>query len=480
MTEILVTQSPAEVLADPDEASALVTQLDAEVLADPNLAEGIVTQLGVDVLGDPDTRTGRVSQISVEVLRHAPLPVTPSGSVARSTVYGQGEQTRAISVNIFAPIVNGKAFIDNFSEEITAYSHEKGADNYYISANMTLTLPHIDLAEWLLYGLGRHIEVKAPSQRVIWEGFIDHITISLSGKTYEIGTLSDIGNRVYVTYTPIRISTAAGSIVKGTGGEETPLVDDLASQEIYGIIEKNLSAGECTVTTTTNEAEYFRDVFLMENSYPKTQGSYSFGAGGSGSITIECYGYWKWLDYYVYNNRSTVAANGYSYFHTKLRAILAADPNGIVSTNYSKIANSVALSQNREANSRTALTIIKGIVAAGDLTGARWVFGLGKDREAYYHAIPTTIDYEYRVNDDEQKLVVYGTNEAIDPWDIEPGKWYMTSDVWKPITPSTPYSIPTASFIDTIRFTAPYNFDLTEGRMSKVSQMLAMKGLGGI
>lgn len=479
MTEIRVTQSPAEVLADPDEAAALVTQLDAEVLADPDLAAGRVTQLGVDVLGDPDTRTGRVSQISVEVLRHAPLPVTPPGPIARPTVYGQGEQTRALAVNIFAPIVQGKAFIDNFSEEITAYSHEKGADNYYNSASITLTLPEVDVADWLLYGLGRHIEVKSPAQNLIWEGFVDRLTIAYGGKAYEIGPLSDIGNRVYVTYTPVYISSATGTIVKGTSAE-TPLVDNTTSQAIYGIIEKNLSAGECIVTDTQNEAERFRNEFLTENAYPKIQGNYSFMAGGTGAIVLECSGYWKWLDYYVYNYRTGVAMLGWVTLNTKLQAILAAEPNAIISTDYTLITANAAIAQNMEKNNKTALTIIKGITAAGDATANRWLFGVGKDRIAYYHVLPTTIDYEYRVNDEMQKLVVYGTDAAVEPWDIEPGKWYITNDIYKPITAGTPYSVPSASFIETVRFTAPYSFDLTEGKMSRVSQLLNMKGLGSI
>jgi hypothetical protein len=424
-----------------------------------------------------------VSQHSVEILRGQrpapPVPPIPGLPVARPTMHSRGEQTRGISVGLFHPIVQGKAWIADYSEEVTAYSHEKGADNYYVSASMTLTLPEVDVTEWLLYGLGRHVEVKSPAQNIIWEGFVDRITISLGGKTYEIGSLSDIGNRVYVTYTPVYVSAAAGNIVKGSS-TETPLVNNTASQAIFGIIEKNLAAGECIVTSTQNEAERFRDEFLTENAYPKVQGGYSFMAGGSGAISLECQGYWKWLDYFVFNNRATATANGWSTLDTKLKAILAADPNGIISTDYTLIAANTAIAQNMEKNNNTALTIIKGINTAGDITGNRWLFGVGKSRTAYYHILPTSIDYEYRVNDDEQKLVVYGTNAAVDPWDIEPGKWYITSDIYKPITPGSPYSIPSASFIETVRFTAPYSFDMTEGKMSKVSQLLNMKGLGGI
>ena len=427
-----------------------------------------------------------ITQLSVEILRGGskepdpPVPPVPSGqNPARVSLTSSGYESRSLSVSVYQPIIRGRSWVADFSEEITAYSHEKGADNYYISASMTLTLPYIDIADWLLYGLGRHVEVRSPAQDIIWEGFVDRLSITYGGKTYEIGPLSDIGNRVYVTYTPVYVSAATGTIVKGSSAE-TPLVNNITSQALYGIIEKNLSAGECIVTSTQNEAERFRDEFLTENAYPKIQGNYSFMAGGTGAIVLECAGYWKWLDYYIYNNRSTAAANGWSTLDTKLRAILAAEPNGILSTDYTLISANAAIAQNMEKNNKTALTILKGITAAGDAAANRWLFGIGKGRTAYYRVMPTVINYEYRVNDEVQKLVIYGTDAAVDPWAIEPGRWYITSDIYNPITPGTPYSIPSASFIETVRFTAPYSFDLTEGKSSKVSQLLAMKGLGAI
>ena len=385
-----------------------------------------------------------------------------------------------LSVGLFQPLILGGAWINDYTEEITAYGQEKAADMYYVSASVTLSLHSIDLLEWLLYGLGRHIVTRAPSQRVVWEGFVNYMTVATGQKVYEVGPLMDIGNRVYVTYTPVYVSAATGTIVKGTS-TESPLVNDTTSQARFGIIEKNLAAGECIITDTQNEANRFRDEFLIENAYPKINSSFSFGAGEAAVVTLECVGYWKWLDAYAYNNRATAAADGWSVLSTKLQAILTANPNlNIRNIDFSRIMANTAIGQNREKDNKTALTIIKGICAAGDPAGNRWLFGVGLGRQAYYNVIPTTINYEYRVNDNQQKLVVYGTDAAVDPWDIEPGRWYISSDIYKPINYASNYSIPTASFIESVRFTAPYSFDLTEGKMSKISQMLNYRGLGAI
>jgi len=386
-----------------------------------------------------------------------------------------------LSVSIFQPLVKGGGWLEDYTEEVVEYTHELGADNFYNSASITLQLRDIDLTQWMLTGIGRHIRVKSPAQKVVWEGYVDYLTISYGGKIYAIGPLSEIANRVYVTYTPVFISTPSLQATRGTSNEAA-LANDTTSQGLYGIIEKNLMAGECIVTATINEAQNLRAMYLRENSYPKVQGSYSFGGGGdAATVTLDCIGYWKWLDFYVYNFRLPTTSNGYVALNTKVQTILAANPNAtIFSTDYSKLTANTAVGCVQEQNNRTALAIIKGIAAAGDPTGNRWLFGIGEDRIAYYNTIQTTLAYEYKVYDNEQRLTVYGTDTPILPWEIVPGRWYETTDIWKPISPGALYTVPTAAFIETVRFTAPYGFELTEGKTSKISQMFALKGLGSI
>ncbi|MDD1710413.1 MAG: hypothetical protein LUQ37_05850 [Methanoregulaceae archaeon] len=386
-----------------------------------------------------------------------------------------------LSVGLFQPLVLGGAYVDNYSDEVVSYTHELAADNFYNSAEIVLQLRDIDLTEWLLSGLGRHVRVKSPSQAIIWEGFVDSLTVSYGGKVYTVGPLSDIGNRVYVTHTPLYVASSTGFQTRGTS-TESAVVNDTTSQALYGIIEKNLMAGECIITATLNEASNLRAAFLAENTYPKVQGSYSFGGGGSAAeVTLNCLGYWKWLDFYIYNFRINNTSFGYVNLNTKVQTVLAANPNtAIFSTDYSGLSANTAVGCKQEQNNRTALAIIKGITAAGDPSGNRWLFGFGEGRKAYYKPIPTTPVYEYKVYDNEQRMTVYGSDTPISPWDIAPGQWYETTDTLKPITRGSIYSIPTAAFIESIKYVAPYGFDLTEGKWSKIGQMLNMKGLGSI
>jgi hypothetical protein len=449
------------------------------LLMDFNLAEW-----GYERENDPSATEMRVTQLSVEILRGGdpePAPPTPA-PVDRRTweTPGGGEAPKTLSISIYQPLVLGGAWIADYTDEITTYQHELGADNWYLSCDFTLNLHNINLDEWMLYGLGRHIEVKAPGQYTVWEGFVNSLTINIGQNVYEIGPLMDIGNRVYVIYTPVYVSAAAGSIVKGTS-MESALVNDTASQARYGIIEKCLSAGECIITTAQNEADRFRAEFLLENAYHKIGAQYSFGSGGEPTVQVNCLGYWKWLDAYVYNNRATAAANGYSTLNTKLQVMLTANPNAwSVMADYSRITANTAIAANREKDNRTAMTIVKGITAAGDPAGNRWLFGVGPGRVPYYQPIPIGIDYEYRVYDNEQRLTVYGSDAIVEPWDVKPGRWYLSADVYKPVNYQSNYIVPSASFIETVRYTAPYGLELTEGKLSKISQMLNAKGLGAI
>lgn len=364
-----------------------------------------------------------------------------------------------------------------YMEEVIDYSHVLAADNRYDTASIGLVLPREYADEWIASGIGRHVVVRSHSQNTIWEGFIDKITISFGARTIEVGPLSEVGNRVYVIYTPV-YANSAGMLITGTS-TETPVANDTTSQAIFGILEKNLSAGECTVTTTVNEANRFRDEYLIQNAYPTIKGSFNYGSQEALIIRLECIGYWKYLDFYIYNNR-LAAVLGSTTFDAKIRTILGADPNGIISTDYFFVSTNANPYPNKEEFNRTALTIIKALCAAGDSSGNRWLFGIGAGRKAYYSVIESTPFYTYHTSTTEQRMSIFGSDTPLHPWEIEAGHWYIMEDLQKNINFGSVYSNRNTAFIESVQFTAPYSFSLTEGRVSSLAQLLAYKGLGSI
>lgn len=385
-----------------------------------------------------------------------------------------------ISVEVFDPLLFGGAKIIDLTDTIPDYSHTKSADMGFVSASISFDCKTLDFYDWLNNGLLRHIEVKNAAQQTVWEGFVDGLSGNIAGTSYTRGPVSDIGNRVYAIYTPLYTITGdSGSTLIRGNSMETALVNNTLSQSRYGIIEKALNAGTCIVNATNNDADIYRNNFLAEMAYPKTNTPTS-SASKIPRITLDCVGYWKLLDWYVWNNRATAAALGYATINNKIIAILNGNPNGWgISSDRSQIFPNTAILPNREAENQTGLTLIKEAMSAGDVNGNRWLFGIGAKRVPYYHVVPTEVEYEYRIVDTEQRLFFIGSNVVVEPWDIEPGRWYQSLD--HQIVPSgegTNFRDLKKVFIESVNFKLPYSFDLAESKITTLAQILAYKNLG--
>jgi hypothetical protein len=388
-----------------------------------------------------------------------------------------------LSIQVYTPLVQGGGWLMELADVMDSYSHEVGADMGCLSADLAFSCRFDQAVDWLTFGLGRHIEVSNPGGEVIWEGLVDVITLSIGADVVTYGPLFDIGNRVYVIYTPLYVSStvADGYTSRGTS-MESPLMDDTVSQGRFGIIEKSLSAGTCVVSDTQNEAELARDTFLAENAYPKLESSLSINQQEAPRISLGCIGYWKWLDAYIWNNRTTAGAYGYSTTDAKIRTVLAANPNAFsISADYGNIQANTAIVYNQEKDNKTALTIIRACAAAGDPNADRWLFGVAPGRRPYFCLIPSEIEYEYRMVDNRQLLYHARSGQQVQPWDIQPGKWLSKVDF--PSVPALGGSLradPRNVLIEKARYDAPYSFSLAEARIGKVSQMLAYKQNLGI
>jgi hypothetical protein len=261
---------------------------------------------------------------------------------------------------------------------------------------------------------------------------------------------------------------------------ESSVVNDTVSQAYYGIIEKAVTAGTCVVNATYNEANRLRDVFLAESAYTKKDRSLSFSAQSPTKITVEIVGYWKWLEAYFWNNRSTVAGTGSSTTSQKIQTVLTANPNAwSISADYSNIYPNTMTVYNVEKDNKTALTVIQAAVACGDVAGNPWVFAILNGRKAYYNAIPTVTEYEYHLVNNRQMLFYAGTSDSVKPWDINAGRWYRDRDL-AALIPSTSSIMQdkTMSFIQSVRYIAPFSYELQEGQINTLAQLLAVQNLG--
>jgi len=388
-------------------------------------------------------------------------------------------QEYGLSVNFSDPLwFTTRVQLGNFANHIDGYDHEHNADGGFGSANITLAANRNDVDEWIEYGLGRHIEVDGPHLGRVWEGFVNRVDVDIGPLSITRGPLLNIGNRVDIVYSTIDTTSEPPAI-----GQRERLSDwigytnDTASQALYGIIEKILSTGGLTGQA---DAAKIVDTYIAENRLPETSQTFSTtrNAGGA-TIRLSCLGYRSWLEAYVYN----LTTGGDVNLSAKLTAVLAADPNGIISTNYFNVtANTYQVSQ-WEDEDRTAWSIIKSLLAYGDASDVRYMFGIYEDRIPYYTAMTNDIAY-YQELSDLAMRVKTTSGATIYPWDVRPARWLFYPDFLtgrsEPLTLADQRDDPRFEFIETVRYTAPQGLSHNGAKQGTLKQVLAKYGVTGV
>jgi hypothetical protein len=379
-----------------------------------------------------------------------------------------------LSIDVKIPYVQGTDAIGNYTDNINSYTHTISASGGFTSASFTTTGNESFAENWLEYGLGRHITVYGSSLEIVWEGFVNQLDINMGGVSFSRGPLTNLGNRVMGTYTPI-IDYTGGEPITGTT-TETLVVDNEDSQLKYGIWEKIINIG----TAEPEEADYARDLFLSENCVPEGFPSINLSDNsGEISISVQCRGYIDWLDY-VYN-LGEVEVDGVSIFSSdKIIAILAEDPNNIISTSYDKIYFNGVLVIDKELDNRTAKTIIDEILTYGGGNDDRWTFGIYANRKPVYQQIPTEVEYIYYKNNLNQAIETI-SGGILKPWNVLPCKWVAVPDVMSSsgIKVNAPRNDLRVFFAEEVTYTAPDQVSISGAKVRKLEQYLAKLGLGG-
>jgi hypothetical protein len=354
-----------------------------------------------------------------------------------------------------------------------SYSHTIAAIGGYWTASLTISTTIPQAEDWFANGLGRHIEVRGPSLQVIWEGFVNKISLAMGTLTAERGPYINIANRVKIVYSTIDTSTDPP--IMGVR-ISTAYTDDTISQGKYGICTRILSTGGATAATATQ----IRDTFLAENKDPETTQSLNIGqsGGGGATVTLELFGYAQLMEHYPYNTTTT----GTRTFTLRLEDVLAAEPNALYSTDYSGIASNTSTVPYYDNDDRSGWQVIKDILAKGDSGYDRYTFGIYAGRKAFYTEIPSTVEYLHRIRDNKQRIDrIIGGNEVM-PWDVLPARWVLVSDflVGRNVSGSELRDDPRNLFIESVTYTAPWGLQITGAKVATMPQLLARLGLSGI
>lgn len=371
-----------------------------------------------------------------------------------------------ISIQAAPPVFGGGGDPIDMTAVVSAYGHTKDALSGYKDASLSLAGSQSALEDWFEDGLGWDITAYDEAQQVIWNGFVNQVDLALGGRQITRGPLIEIVNRCKVVYSTI--DTSVSPPVLGVRAV-TALANDAASQARYGILEEVYS----TSGATSADANVIRDTYLAERKDPQTSETLTLGQGGKPSVTLSCLGYAAYLNRYTYANTGT----GTGGLATKLQNILAADPNALISSDYSQIAANALAVPVYENDDARAWELIKGLVARGDASANRYTFGIYAGRQAVYRQVPETHAYQYRIAED--RLELYGGGEVA-PWSIEPAEWLFYLDfLVGRVSGASLREDPRSLFIESMAYTAPWGLSINGGKVAKLPQILARLGLGG-
>lgn len=367
----------------------------------------------------------------------------------------------------FAPYSPTASFIGTFAP--SAYSHVISATKGFDSMSASQSCSLADGFMWLQEACGAHVTVRGDREETVWEGRVNTVSLSAGGYTVERGPLTDVANRVVVSY-QIKWDES------GEGHEEkrTAAYDDTDSQARYGVCYRCLSAG----AQTTGRAQVIAQVYLSRYGWPKVPKRLGLG-GEAVTVSLSCLGYYHWLNF-PYRNLSKAATTA----SAKLTDLLTQDPNLFFSEGYSRIDTNAVATNWFEDSDRAASEIANEIVALGDASYNRMLFGVWEGRQVVYEAAPTQLAYQQRF-DDKAQVVEDMTGARVPPWYVRPGKWVGFPHLFPGALRDQQPAVGTREtdrtmFIEQVTYTMPYSLEMQGSAVNNLTQALAQWGLTGL
>lgn len=391
--------------------------------------------------------------------------------IRRKTAFPSPSSSTRLSIEVYEPLSVGNTQIGELSRHIAHYEHEVSRVGGFWSASIDVNAGQDELEEWYESGLGRRITTRSPYGDVIWEGFVNQVTLNLGGATVSTGPVTSIVNTSKLVYS--YVDTSGSEALVGLRAE-TDYLQNFQSIQRWGALIRVLSTGGATPETA---AELLSE-YVREYSNPQqTQQNIQATSTPELSIRLDCLGYVHYGNMYVYNNFGT----GVQLLSDKLIAVLNTEPNNFFTHEFGQIEANALLEPVRESDDATAWGLIKAMLAKGGTNNLEREFGIGNNRVPYYRTIEREISY-YQYLSDPRRRILNKTGQVIEPWHVQPGRWIFTPDLLVGRITNTDDLLtdPRAQLIENVRFQAPYTVVVEGAKVRRLDQKLARLGLAGL
>lgn len=377
-------------------------------------------------------------------------------------------KTNGLNLGIYDPPWRGGNFIRTYNEAVSGYSHTMAAIGGFLTCDFSIDdQPYTNLEDWVENGLGREVKIKTGSGEKVFEGFIDQLEFSVEGFHVTYGPMMDIGNKVVLMFSTIDWSS--GSAVTGIRGISNE-VNDISSQNKYGILNKILSTGGIQLDLV----DELTQLATKKISKPSKSEELSFSKTSSTfSIRVSVKGWGAFLEKFPYNNNSYGQVN----ISDKIAAIIAAEPNHLFSSG--GIALNTLQNSQYENDNSIAWSILKGMMAYGDANFNRYILGTYEDRKVVYQKVEDEFKY-YRPLKENLTSVLDSQGNTIDPWLVRPGNWVKIMDLMPTAKFENDFDGLNSMFIESLSFKEPGSLSLNGSSAFKLEQRLAQLGISGI
>jgi len=246
---------------------------------------------------------------------------------------------------------------------------EERAEGGYYRAKFKIRGDREFLADMLLNGLGRAVNIYTEDGTGIWEGYIDEMALDVGSATYRT-SLRDMGNAVWMRFR-----------VRGTTTtERSPVQTDDDSIARYGRKEFILSGGELEDTDTGDQpvADYLGR-FGWPTPSP-TQIRPERDLSPDPSIAVDCKGWFETLNWCVYNQTVSTDADLASGI---VETIITDTDVAQFVKSYAITSNSTSIGKEYDAD-RKGGDILKDVARLGDSRNSRFLVYMTDGRKFVY------------------------------------------------------------------------------------------------
>lgn len=303
------------------------------------------------------------------------------------------------------------------------------------------------LLRWFRGGLARDVAWRGPNGSRAWEGYVSGLTLTIGGSQRR-RTLAGMANRLLYSYAELDTSTnppqAKNKILL--------TLDDADSQAAYPVKMAAVSGGQrsnaAAATAAASELEQLARI--------DEDGSDALGGGDAPSLQIDMRGYAWLLEWSLYRQ---VASSGTIGRSDLIEAIVAADPNGVLSADLSGVTTNSETRERYQEDPKPSWGLIQEIAEEGGASGRRWVAGVYERRRLIYKEAEAADSRGYPLND-EFGVITRSLHDAgerffersgreVAPWELRPDRLVQTYGLSK-----------RPEYIQQVGYDAPYGLQL--------------------